>query len=209
MDLILQVLSERDARQDSVFPPTCSVHVSRLLSALAVAGSLSAQEFLSNVIADQRVFEVAPEVKEMAFSCATKAIEATHRIVNPSERLFDTIYSLASQLGDPVKQTRVSTAAMLALGSLGRANRKFAGTSRTSILSVKASKLLQQKFREALEFDVTRDGLYQESQIQMAEAFRGASSGMQNHLMASIRSLNRLEATHLLRAYPHIRYQGF
>jgi len=184
MDLMAQHFSEWKKSEENASPGRCSARISRLLSALAVAGVDTAQEILSNFITDHAGVH-APE-------CATKAIEATHRVENPSNKLFDTVYSLASRLGDPVKQTEYSAAAMLALGSLGKANREFAGTSQTSIdLSAKASHLLHQKFRQALDFDAASDILHQRSQIQMAEAFRGASVGKRDHLMASIRSLTK------------------
>ena len=183
MDLIEYLFSEWK-EEDNARHRRCNARISRLFMALAVAGVARAQEILSNFIVHHAVFH-SPE-------CVTKAIEATHRVENPGNKIFDTVYFFASQLGNPVKHTHNSAVAMLALGSLGRSNREFAGTSQASIdLSAKASYLLHQKFRETLDTNAVIDNLHRRSQIQMAEAFRGASWGKQNHLMASIRSLTR------------------
>jgi len=184
MDLVARLLTEWNQSDDSASPRRCSEHISRFLSALALAGSIRAQQVLSKFILDSGVFE-AP-------SCANDAIEVTHRVVNPNESLFDTIYSLASKLGDPVQQTNMSADAMLALGTLGRAHRKFAGKGKMSFLSDRASNLLKEKFGDTIRADADIEGRHSRLKIQMGEAFRGASLGMRDHLMASIRSLTRL-----------------
>ena len=171
---------------------TCRRPVLNILSALAVASSHPAQEVLSNFIFRQTRVEqgegnVAP--------CAIESIEVTHRVVSPSQRLFDTIYSSASQFGPPFKQTHFSAAAVLALGSLGRASREVSGQDRVEInsLSTNASTLLQLKFREAVDLDAAHGHLYQKSRMRASQAFRRASLAMRNHVMASTRSLTRYE----------------
>jgi hypothetical protein len=107
----------------------CERHILNLLSALAVAGSYMTQKVLSNFITKQGDLQHAGPLGYSRV-CARELIEAAQRVSNPSELLFDTIFSFASQ---PVRsyesahQKQIRTIAILTLGSLGRSSRDFSG----------------------------------------------------------------------------------
>ena len=74
----------------------CERHILNVLSALAVAGSNMTQKVLSNFISKQGDLQHAGALGYSGV-CARESIEAAQRVSNPSELLFDTIFSFASQ----------------------------------------------------------------------------------------------------------------
>ena len=166
----------------------CKSHIQRLLGALAAADTQRSQEVLSNIIAYQKV---GHSPQNMA-PCLKDTIEATHLVPNPREGLFDTVYSIAKQFTGLAGQNEVAQAAMLAVGSLGRSSQIVFGTERRmNPLISKATVLLQQKYEQALEVDLTASTLHHQSKAKMRRAFERASDGMRDHVLASMRSLTR------------------
>lgn len=166
----------------------CSAHLQRLLGALAVAGSHGSQAVLSNVIEYQEFGHTSQKLPP----CLKVSIESTHHVKDPDERLFDTIYSLATQFPGASGLTQVAEAAMLAMGSLGRSSQIVLGTEGdVHPLSFKASVLLQHQYEQAFGADLTGSQSHHRLKTKMAKAFEKATDGMRDHVMASMRSLTR------------------
>jgi hypothetical protein len=173
----------------------CERHMLNVLSALAVAGSNMTQKVLSNFISKQGDLQHAGALGYSGV-CARESIEAAQRVSNPSELLFDTIFSFASQ---PVRsyecahQKQIRTIAILTLGSLGRSSRDFSGrnTLLSDSLAARTSAFLRFKFQEATHMEVAEDNIFRRSKMQIHAAFSRASFVMRDHFLARTRSLTR------------------
>ena len=164
----------------------CGPHIQRLLSALAVGGSASAQNVLSTFILHLGSLDTSDG---SADSCLQMAIEVAHRIQSPNKRLFDALYSFASEMGD----NRVGAAALLALGSLSRGQHDSSvdGGCQSDSMSARASNLFQRRFDQLISKDILGESLHKQSTMKMANILNGATQDMREHVMAATRSLSR------------------
>jgi len=173
----------------------CERHILNVLSALAVAGSNMTQKLLSNFISKQGDLQHAGALGYSRV-CARESIEAAQHVSNPSELLFDTIFSFASQpvrSYEPPHQKQIRTIAILTLGSLGRSKRAFSGrnTLLPDCLAARTSAFLQFKFQEATDMEAAEDNIFRRSKMKIHAAFSRASFVMCDHFLARTRSLTR------------------
>ena len=160
MDAITKFLSDW-AEGRSLLPAECGQHIQRLLSALAVGGSASAQNILSNFIMHLGSLGTSDG---SADSCLQLAIEVTHRVQSPIKRLFDTLYSFASEIAD----NRVGASALLALGSLGRGQHDdpVDESCQSNSMSARASNLFQRRFDQFLANDLLGESLQRNQRLR-------------------------------------------
>jgi hypothetical protein len=188
MDAIVNWLSGWSVAE-SLLQTECGQQIQRLLSALAVGGTSSAQATLSDFI-----FNLGSLVNSDGSPplCLQKAIEATHRVETPNKRLFDTVYSFASEL-DTNQHNQIAASAMLALGSLGRENHdhRVDGSCQSDSLPARASILLQRRFQQFLDMDLPGESLHTQSMIKIAKIIDGATRNLRDRVMAATRSLSR------------------
>ena len=181
--------------EENVDSQICERHILNVLSALAVAGSNMTQKVLSNFISKQGDLQHAGALGYSGV-CVRESMEAAQRVSNPSELLFETIYSFASQ---PVRsyesahQKQIRTIAILTLSSLGRSSRDFSGRNKLSSdsLVARTSAFLQHKFQEVTDMENAEDNIFRRSKMQIHAAFSRASFVMRDHYLARTRSLTR------------------
>ncbi len=173
----------------------CEMHIVNVLSALAVAGSNMTQKVLSNFISKQGDLQHAGALGYSGV-CARESIEAAQRVSNPSELLFETIYSFASQpvsSYESAHQKQIRTIAILTLGSLGRSSRDYSGRNKLSSdsLAGRTSAFLRRKFQETADIENAEDNIFRRSKMHIHAAFSRASFVMRDHFLARTRSLTR------------------
>jgi hypothetical protein len=187
MDAIVNWLSGWN-EAESLLQTECGQQMQRLLSALAVGGTATAQATLSDFI-----FHLGSLGNSDGSPppCLQKAIEATHRVEAPNERLFDTVYSFASEF-DTNQHNRIGASAILALGSLGRENNHgVKGSCQSDSLPARASILLQRRFERFLDMDLPEETLHTQSMIKISKIMDGTTRNLRDRLMAATRSLSR------------------
>jgi hypothetical protein len=190
MALIAELITKWGQSEDKMTCKQCESRFQRLLSALAVAGSHDAQEVLSNFISHQRQLDLSGRSP-----CFQQSVEVTHLVANPSERLFDSIHSLASELANPEEgQHGLGISAMLALGSLGRSSQQSSvanvANSPHVSLSARASDLLTLKFQQAMDMNHAEQRR-QRMRTRLLQSFERSSPNFREHVLASTRSLSR------------------